>query len=57
MVHIMREIFVKSREELEELEVEFNLEDCGMSGQHYGFHWLQDDEAGVTVYYENKIFE
>lgn len=54
---IMREIFVKSAEELEGLEVEFNLEDNGMSGQYPEYHWLQDDEAEVAVYYKASIFE
>ena len=53
----MKEIFVESAEQLEELEVEYNLEDCGMSGQHPSYHWLQDDEAEVAVYYDSKIFE
>lgn len=46
----MKEIFVTSREELENLECEYNLEDCGMSGKYYGWYWSQDDEAGVAVY-------
>lgn len=45
----MKEIFV-NWEELEELEVKYNLEDCGMSGKHPGYHWYQDDEAEVSVY-------
>ena len=48
----MKELFVKSVEELEELECEYNLEDCGMSGKHYGFHWYQDDEQQVAVYFK-----
>lgn len=54
---MMREIFVETVEELEDLEVEFNLEDCGMSGQYSGYHWLQDDDAEVAVYYNSNIFE
>jgi hypothetical protein len=54
----MREIFididgfgdVDGFEELERLQYEYNLEDYGMSGQHHGWNWLQDDEAGVAVY-------
>lgn len=53
----MREIFVESAEQLEELETEYNLEDCGMSGRDPSYHWLQDDEAEVAVYYNSKIFE
>lgn len=53
----MKEVFVKSAEELNELEVKYNLEDCGMSGQYPSCHWLQDDEAEVAVYYDSKIFE
>lgn len=48
----MKELFVKSVEELEELECEYNLEDCGMSGKHYGWHWYQDDEQQVAVYFK-----
>ena len=48
----MREIFVKTIEELENLQEEYNLEDCGSSGKHIGYHWYQDDEAGVAVYYK-----
>ena len=53
----MKEIFVKSVEELEKLEAEYNLVDCGMSGKYHSYHWLQDDEAEVAVYYDNSIFE
>lgn len=48
----MKELFVKTLDELEELEIEYNLEDCGMSGQYYNWHWYQDDEAGVAVYFK-----
>jgi len=53
----MKEIFVETAEEFENLQVEYNLEDLGMSGQHPGFHWLQDDRAEVAVYYKSNIFE
>ena len=46
----MREIFVTTLEELEEMECEYNLEDCGMSGLYPDHHWMQDDEAEVAVY-------
>lgn len=46
----MKEIFVTTVEEMEELEIEYNLEDCGMSGLHIGWHWMQDDEEEVAVY-------
>ena len=52
----MKEYFANSIEELEELQVQFNLEDYGMSGKYPDHHWLQDDEAGVAVYYSNNIF-
>lgn len=45
----MKEIFA-NWEELEELEVEYNLEDCGMSGKYIGYHWYQDDAAEISVY-------
>ena len=48
----MKELFVNTLEELEELECEYSLEDNGMSGKHDGFHWYQDDEAGVAVYFK-----
>ena len=48
----MKELFVTTLEELEELECEYNLEDNGMSGKHDGFHWYQDDEAQVAVYFK-----
>jgi hypothetical protein len=48
----MKELFVTTLEELEELQCEYNLEDCGMSGQHYGWQWLQDDETEVAVYFK-----
>ena len=51
------EIIVNSLQELEELEIEYNLEDCGMSGCHVGMHWLCDSESDVNVYYSNNIFE
>jgi len=53
----MKEIFVENKEQLEELEAEYNLEDFGMSGRYPSYHWLQDDEAEVAVYYDSKIFE
>lgn len=52
----MNEIFVNSIEELEELEVEYNLVDCGMSGQYPGYHWMHDDDSEVSVYYGSDIF-
>lgn len=45
----MTNLFVNF-EELENLECEYNLEDCGMSGQFPGYHWFQDDEAEIAVY-------
>lgn len=51
----MKQIFVTDLEQLQELEERYNLEDCGMSGQHYGWHWLQDDEARIAVYFKHNI--
>lgn len=48
----MKEIFVRSFEELEELQCKYNLEDCGKSGQYTGWDWMQDDEAEVAVYFK-----
>jgi len=45
----MKEIFA-TWEEFEELEIEYNLEDCGMSGKYPAYHWYQDDAAQVVVY-------
>lgn len=47
----MIELFVRDFERMEELECEYNLEDCGLSGKYYGWHWFQDDDAGVAVYF------
>lgn len=44
------EIIFCDWEEFEDLEAEYNLEDCGMSGTHVGYHWFQDDAAEVAVY-------
>lgn len=52
MVSNMKEIFVTSLEELESMEYDYNLEDCGMSGKHYGWHWYQDDAYEVAVYFK-----
>lgn len=48
----MKNIFVSTLEELEEMEIEYNLEDCGMSGINSHGHWYCDDEAEVNVYYK-----
>lgn len=47
-----KEYFAHSLERLEELQEEFNLEDCGMSGAHVGYHWLCDNENNVDVYFK-----
>lgn len=49
-------IMVETVEEFENLEIEYNLEDCGMSGLYYGCHWFCDDAANVDVYVPNKIW-
>ena len=46
------EIFVTTIEDLEEMEIKYNLEDCGMSGRHIGWHWYSDDETEVDVYFK-----
>lgn len=46
------ELFVTTLEELEDMEMQYNLEDGGMSGLHIGWHWYYDDEAGVDVYFK-----
>ena len=48
----MKEIFVTTIEEYEELQIEYNLEECGMSGKYYGWSWSQDDDAKVAVYFK-----
>ena len=48
----MKEIFVTTIEEYEELQIEYNLEECGMSGKYYGWNWSQDDNAKVIVYFK-----
>lgn len=45
----MKEIFA-TWEEFEDLEVKYNLEDCGMSGRYPDHHWYKDDESGIAVY-------
>jgi len=47
-----KEIKVTSLEELEELEIKYNLEDCGNSGKYNGWKWLVDDENEVDVYFK-----
>ena len=51
MRKVIREIFTSSIEELEDLQCTYNLEDCGLSGRYYGYHWYQDDDAGIAVYF------
>lgn len=46
----MEDIFVTNLEAYEELEIEYDLQDNGMSGDHIGWHWYSDDKAGVNVY-------
>lgn len=49
-------IIVETVEEFENLEIEYNLEDCGMSGSHPDCHWYADDDAKVDIYVPNKIY-
>lgn len=46
---IEKEIFA-NWEQFDQLEIDYNLEDYGMSGLYYGYHWFQDDQAGIAVY-------
>jgi len=48
----MKEIFATTIDEMEDLEMEYDLEDCGMSGRYPSHHWYQDDEAEVAVYFK-----
>ena len=48
----MKKIFITDLEELQEKECKYNLEDCGMSGDYPDYHWLQDDDADVAIYYK-----
>ena len=48
----MKKIFVETLEELQELKEQYNLQDCGMSKKYYGWHWYQDDDAKVAVYFK-----
>ena len=50
----MKEMFV-SFEELEEMEMEYILEDNGMSGKYNGYHWYtatndEDSNDVIEVY-------
>lgn len=48
------DILVRTTEELEELEIEYNLTFCGESGkdEFRNCLWFCDDEADVNVYLE-----
>lgn len=48
----MEILLVTTVEGLEDLQALFNLEDCGMSGNRPGWHWFQDDDAQLTVYFK-----
>ena len=37
-------------EKFEELEIEFDLENCGASGSHYGYTWYTDANGNAEVY-------
>ena len=50
----MKDIFVTSLIDFENMEIDYNLEFCGMSGRHYGWKWYIDDEAGVNVYFKDN---
>lgn len=45
-------IFVTDEQEMDDLMVQYNLEDNGMSGCYLGYHWYSDDEADVNVYFK-----
>ena len=37
-------------EKFENLEIEFDLENCGASGAHYGYTWYSDKNGKAEVY-------
>ena len=37
-------------EEYEDLSLDFNLIDMGMSGKYYGYHWFQDELKNINIY-------
>lgn len=46
----MEKIFCKSELEFLELDMKYDLEDCGMSGLYPGYRWYQDSGANIAVY-------
>lgn len=44
------EILFVNWNDLEELEIMYNLKDGGMSGHYPGYHWFYDDYTGINVY-------
>lgn len=49
-----KRVFVTTIDELEELMCQYDLEDCGMSGKYFGWHWYSyfDEEILVDVYFK-----
>lgn len=47
----MKEMFINF-EELEQMECNYNIEDNGMSGKYYGYHWYtaMNDEQTIELY-------
>lgn len=37
-------------DDFDNLEIQYNLENCGMSGFYIGKHWFCDDSERVNVY-------
>lgn len=51
----MEKMFCKSELEFLEMERQYNLEDCGMSGLYPDYHWYQDANANVAVYIKRSV--
>lgn len=47
------EIFCTNPDEYWNLSIEYDLEDCGMSGKYYGWSWSRDNKRNVDVYSKN----
>lgn len=47
------EIFCTNPDEYWDLSIEYDLEDCGMSGKYYGWGWSRDNKRNVDVYSKN----
>jgi hypothetical protein len=57
---MINQIFVKSIQELEELEIQYELEDCGMSCLYPTCKWygvIDNEGFSIDVYVPIKLFE